>query len=187
MTTICPKCRAVRPADTSAPDWQCPSCGVAYAKAGGSAPVLARTYSTTKRSERQGLPWGKIIMVLAIAYGAWNGYQNFKGRSGGDVGSIATRIAGNISTEQLGALAGSTQPADVLFYSAPWCANCTEAKGWLKQYGFKYDECNIEASSDCASRLRALGSDGVPYLIVKGHHMKDGFDSEEFIAALRKK
>lgn len=40
---------------------------------------------------------------------------------------------------------------------------------------------------DCASQLRGLGSDGVPYLIVKGHHMKDDFDSEEFIAALQKK
>jgi hypothetical protein len=25
---------------------------------------------------------------------------------------------------------------------------------------------------------------GVPYLIVKGQHMKDGFDSDEFVAAL---
>lgn len=36
----------------------------------------------------------------------------------------------------------------------------------------------------CEGDLESLGS-GVPYLIVRGHHMKDGFDSDEFIAALR--
>jgi glutaredoxin len=30
-----------------------------------------------------------------------------------------------------------------------------------------------------------LGSTGVPYLIVKGHHMKGGFDSDEFLVAMR--
>jgi len=187
MTTICPKCRAVRPADTSAPDWQCPSCGVAYAKAGGSAPMPARASSAADRSEGTGIPWGKLLMVLAIAYGAWAGYQNFKARSGGDMSSIASRIGGNTSTEQLAALAATTQPGDVLFYTAPWCPYCAQAKSWLAQYGFKYEECDIQARSECASQLRALGGDGVPYLVVKGHHMKDGFDSEEFVAALNNK
>ena len=75
---------------------------------------------------------------------------------------------------------------DVLFYSAPWCANCAEAKGWMRRYGFKYQECDIDARPECAQQLRGMGGDGVPYLVVKGHHMKDGFDSSEFIAALQK-
>ena len=38
MITICPKCCVVRPAQAQSPNWQCPSCGLAYAKAsGGSA------------------------------------------------------------------------------------------------------------------------------------------------------
>jgi ribosomal protein L37AE/L43A len=32
MPTICPKCNTVRPSETTAPEWQCPACGVAYAK-----------------------------------------------------------------------------------------------------------------------------------------------------------
>jgi hypothetical protein len=38
--------------------------------------------------------------------------------------------------------------------------------------------------TDCARDPQALGS-GVPYLIVRGQYMKDGFDSDAFIAALR--
>lgn len=45
MTTICPKCRHVRQATEIAPAWQCPACGVAYAKAADAvrAPALPMT------------------------------------------------------------------------------------------------------------------------------------------------
>ncbi|MCH9672400.1 MAG: hypothetical protein K0U93_13235 [Gammaproteobacteria bacterium] len=32
MPRTCPKCRLVRPANTAAPSWQCPRCGIAYDK-----------------------------------------------------------------------------------------------------------------------------------------------------------
>lgn len=35
----CPKCRHVRTAADSGPDWQCPKCGIAYAKFGQPAPA----------------------------------------------------------------------------------------------------------------------------------------------------
>jgi uncharacterized Tic20 family protein len=42
----CPKCRHVRAANEVTPDWQCPKCGVAYAKAvaaqSGSAPAAGQ-------------------------------------------------------------------------------------------------------------------------------------------------
>jgi hypothetical protein len=37
----CPKCRHVRAANEVAPDWQCPKCGVAYAKAAGAQSASA--------------------------------------------------------------------------------------------------------------------------------------------------
>lgn len=189
MPRICPKCRSVRPADTSEPEWQCPACGVAYAKAAGgpsaapSPPVTQTTSATTAR----GIPWGKLLIVLSIAYGAWAGFQNFKSRSGGELTSIASRIGSNLSGEQLTALAASNQASDVVFFTAPWCPYCTQAKSWMAQYGFKYEECDIQVRSECASQLRGVGGDGVPYLVVKGHHMKDGFDSDEFVASLKNK
>jgi glutaredoxin len=190
MTKICPKCRGVRPADTSAPEWQCPFCGVAYAKAaGGPSTVSSRPLAGTAgaTSAGGGISWGKLLMVLAIAYGAWTGFQNFKSRSAGELTSIAGRIGSNLSGEQLTALAASSQVSDVVFYTAPWCPYCAQAKSWMAQYGFKYEECDIQARSECASQLRGLGGDGVPYLVVKGRHMKDGFDSDEFVASLKNK
>ena len=70
-------------------------------------------------------------------------------------------------------------------YSATWCPNCAAAKSWLGQYGFKAQICEVDKDSACQAQLQALDPQmGVPYLIVKGRHMKDGFDSDEFLAAL---
>jgi glutaredoxin len=182
MTTI----RAVRPADTSAPEWQCPACGVAYAKAaGGPSTVSSRpSPQASGTATAGGIPWGKLLLVLA--FGACAGFQNFKSRSV-ELTSIASRIGANLSGEQLTAIATSNRAEEVVFYTAPWCPYCTQAKGWMAQYGFKYEECDIQARSECASQLRGLGGDGVPYLVVKGRHMKDGFDSDEFVASLKNK
>lgn len=85
------------------------------------------------------------------------------------------------------ALAATVDTGDVVIYSAAWCGNCTTAKQWMTRYGFKYDECDIETRTDCASRFRTLRSRGIPYLGVKGHHMKAGSDSDEFITVLLRK
>ena len=89
--------------------------------------------------------------------------------------------------EQLAQLAASRQGSDVLMYSAVWCTNCSAAKNWMSQYGFKYEECDIDKDSACASALKTLDPQGgVPYFIVRGQHMKDGFDSDQFLLALAK-
>jgi glutaredoxin len=195
MPTICPKCRAVRPASTEAPDWQCPSCGVAYAKVGGVSTAPSRLSSGASmrgaNASRSGkgllasIPWVKLLAVYAIAYGAWAGLRHW------DIGSASEGLSrvGHFGTapssEQLQRLAAGTQPSDVLIYSAAWCTNCAAAKGWMAQYGFKYQECDVEGSSACAAQLKQLDAQGgIPYLIVKGRHMKDGFDSDEFLALL---
>ncbi|WP_028453918.1 tetratricopeptide repeat protein [Chitinilyticum litopenaei] len=62
MTITCPKCRYQRQATDSAPDWQCPSCGVAYAKVGAAPaptpaarPQSAHTASTASAELPEGL------------------------------------------------------------------------------------------------------------------------------------
>lgn len=195
MPIICPKCRTLRPADASVPDWQCPTCGVAYAKAGGDAsalpavPAVRRAQAAQATVASDGLlasvPWGKLLACAAIAYGAWLGFH--RSSAGTGVGLGSSRLGANPSIEQLAQLAASSQPGDVLMYSATWCPNCTAAKGWMGQYGFKPQVCEIDKDSSCLSALKSLDPQGgVPYLIVKGHHIKDGFDSDEFVAALAK-
>jgi glutaredoxin len=190
MPTICPKCRTLRPADTTVPDWQCPACGVAYAKAGGDAlavPAVRRAQAAQAAVASDGLlasvPWGKLLACAAIVYGAWLGFH----RSGAGTGAGSSRLGANLTVEQLAQLAASSQPSDVLMYSATWCPSCSAAKSWMGQYGFKAQVCEIDKDSDCLSQLKALDPQGgVPYVIVKGHHMKDGFNSDEFVAALAK-
>jgi len=186
MPIICPKCKSARPADARVPDWQCPACGIAYAKAGGVAAGAAAPARATADADPGAGHWGKVFLALLLVCAVWAGYKVLAPKPGGSVTSIAARVGGASSTEQLAALAGTVKAGDVVIYSAVWCANCNAAKQWMSQYGFEYRDCDVEKSADCASQFRATGSEGVPYLIVKGHHMKDGFDSDEFIAALRR-
>ena len=193
MPTICPKCRTVRPENAVAPDWQCPACGVAYAKAGGDAaalPSVQRAHAAHAAHAARGsgsgssfgqlsnVPWGKLVVGVVIVYGAWLGCN----RTGAVTGA---RPPTSVSDEKLAASAG---PGDVVMYCATWRTYCSRAKSWMGQYGFKPQVCEIDQDSDCLARLRALDPKGaVPYLIVKGHDMKNGFDSSEFKAAVGKK
>ena len=189
MTTLCPKCHHVRQATETSPAWQCPACGVAYAKAADAArapslPMTAQPAISVRA--HAGLPWGKLLMVAVLVWAAWAGQRAYKNREpGGAVSSLVSTLGAAPSVEQLAGLGASAQAGDVLFYGAPWCPYCTSAKGWMGQYRFKYEECDIQTRTECADQLTALGSDGVPYLIVKGHHMKRGFDSHESIVACR--
>jgi glutaredoxin len=140
-------------------------------------PPVQRVHS----SAGTGIPWGKLVLGAAIAYGAWAGWHKVGGADG------ISRLGSSPSVEQMSQLAASRQASDVLMYSAAWCPNCTAAQGWMGQYGFKYEECDIDKDSACMAQLRALDPQGgVPYLIVRGQHMKDGFDSEQFLVALAK-
>jgi glutaredoxin len=188
MTTICPHCRSVRPTNATVPDWQCPSCDRAYVKAGSgdAARVTMRPSQTATTSSGFSIPWGTLLMGLLIVYGGWMAYHKMGSKIKDGI-SHAGQFGSDPSAEQLAQLAASRQPSDVLIYSAPWCTNCSAAKNWMNQYGFKYEVCDVEASSDCGSQLLALDpKGGVPYLIVRGQHMKEGFNSRQFLVALAK-
>jgi uncharacterized Tic20 family protein/ribosomal protein L37AE/L43A len=57
----CPKCRHVRTAADSGPDWQCPKCGIAYAKFGQPAPAAAPAPSQAGRSVTQQVSAGRTL------------------------------------------------------------------------------------------------------------------------------
>lgn len=185
MPIICPKCSAFRPSDTDAPDWQCPACGVAYAKVGDSAPrrEASRPRYVESAAQNDGIPWRKLFGALLAAWALYAGYQVAHNKTGSGWGWLDG--GASLSEQQVMDLAAASRPQDVLFYTADWCPYCRAAKGWMQQYGFKYQECDIDKQAGCAQQLKSLGSTGVPYLIVKGHHLKGGFDSDEFLVAMR--
>ncbi|MEA3195705.1 MAG: uncharacterized protein QOD26_4038 [Betaproteobacteria bacterium] len=67
----CPKCRHVRTAADGGPDWQCPKCGIAYAKFGqpSPAPVAARGPAVAAPASR--------VQATAIAGGGSTGLAMF--------------------------------------------------------------------------------------------------------------
>jgi glutaredoxin len=89
-----------------------------------------------------------------------------------------------VTVEQLRAMASKTRAEDIVIYTMNGCPYAAQAKAWLKSYGFDFIDCNISSDKHCEAEFRAYDATGTPYLIVHGHHMKDGFDSEEFIEAL---
>ncbi|PTT77462.1 hypothetical protein DBR42_25125 [Pelomonas sp. HMWF004] len=192
MNTVCPKCRHVRPHDATAPAWQCPACGVAYAKA--SAPVPSSTAAAPLGSgagysaavTRSSLPLKMILTVLAVVVGIWWGHQaRLDKLSGGSADSTV----GGLDDASIRQLASSVRADHVVMYSTTECGNCAQAKSWLTSYGFAYTECNMTVDSRCVDEFQALSATGTPYLVVRGprgeHHMKEGFDSDEFLAALK--
>ncbi|WP_374668368.1 glutaredoxin family protein [Acinetobacter sp.] len=159
---------------------------MAYAKVGG-APAFSRETLRPRyvepATQSDGIPWRKFFWVLLAAWALYAGYQAAHNKAGNGAGWLDG--SASLTEQQLRALALASQPQDVLFYTADWCPYCRAAKGWMDQYGFKYQECDIDKQAGCAQQLKSLGSNGVPYLIVKGRHLKGGFDSDEFLKAMQ--
>jgi glutaredoxin len=191
MPIICPKCQHVRQPVETVPDWQCPACGVAYVKAadairsGYPAATSAAPSVGTSAPQADGIPWGKLILIAAVIWGGWTGIQVAKNRHNGSA-SIGASIGKDASTTELQTLAAAVKPGEVVMYSTTECVYCAQAKSWLHQYGFAFSECNMSVQPECEQEFKSFGATGTPYLIVRGHHMKDGFDSDEFVALLQK-
>lgn len=188
MTTTCPKCRFVRPADTTAPDWQCPACGVAYAKARAAlddpAPLAARPRPD---SNAQGLPWAAIAFGALFLFVVWAGFRMMSPKPPAGAASVVAdaRPAASGGGGSMAELASAVRDGDVVIYSAAWCGTCTQAKQWMRSNGFKYDECDVEKQASCAEQFRDLGGRAIPIVVVRGHRMREGFNSDEFISAVK--
>lgn len=85
MTTICPKCHHLRQPNEAVPDWQCPACGVAYAKAGDAGRGVVTSAQSFRRLDGNdsGFAWGKLVLLAAVLWGAWAGWGSWQGRTGG--------------------------------------------------------------------------------------------------------
>ena len=56
---------------------------------------------------------------------------------------------------------------ELIFYSAPWCRDCREAKRFLDQHRIPYKEINIEESSGAAEEvIRHAGKRAIPQFVI---------------------
>ncbi|MEH6433935.1 hypothetical protein [Massilia sp. DD77] len=83
MSVICPKCSHVRPTDATNPDWQCPACGICYAKFGSLAPApatAARSARLDGMSVSQPWDWGPLLKILLVVVLGWALHLAFQRR-----------------------------------------------------------------------------------------------------------
>ncbi len=68
MESFCPKCRYVRQPGDSAPDYQCPSCGVIYAKFTDAQALRQRLATAARTGEWSGIPFASVPSEYRDAY-----------------------------------------------------------------------------------------------------------------------
>lgn len=161
MRQICPHCNYARQASDNAPDWQCPSCEKAYAKAGGNLPPenLRQYGSASAQENRSGMgKWLIILIVLGAAFWA--------GRSLLQHGGAPRTVA----------VASSEQP-EVVLYATSWCGYCKMTREFFAANGIRYTEQDIERSSAAYQQHKKLGGNGVP-LIVVGDEVIKGWNEQ---------
>ena len=161
MTRICPKCNYVRKETDDVPDWQCPSCQVAYNKVGGE-PVAANygrygaPVVSDKRSDSGVAKW--IIAAVLVGAGFWVSKPLWHGAKK----PVTVAVA-------------SAQPP-VTLYSAEWCGYCTATREFFDANGIQYTELDVEKNSAGYEGHKKLGGQGVP-LIVIGDDVIHGYNA----------
>lgn len=136
---ICPKCKYVRQATDTAPDWQCPACEVAYAKAADA--LAGREYVPEPRereapaSSLRHVTWA-LLAVLVVAFLLYGKLRKAPPRL-----SVDAPIAAQGSTRE----SRGAQPSVVL-YATSWCGYCKATREFFADYGIRYVEHDIEAS-----------------------------------------
>lgn len=150
MSQLCPHCNYARKADDNAPDWQCPSCERAYAKAGGSLPPEGLRQFSAATSERRGGAGKWLLVLLAFGAAFWFGRPLMQHH-----GVAATA-------------ANSGSQPEVILYATDWCGYCKMTREFFAANGISYTERDIEKSSAALSEHKKLGGNGVPLIVVGG-------------------
>jgi glutaredoxin/predicted RNA-binding Zn-ribbon protein involved in translation (DUF1610 family) len=174
----CPKCGHQREPAAAAPAWQCPACGVAYAKAErardmhdaaaghGMAAQATANASAGRRGTAAVVPSffttlpGRMLLVAVIALLFFAGKAWLHG-SRGSAGSTPGAVAG------------------VDIYATSYCDTCKIAKAYMRRHGIAYTEYDVEADIDRRREFYDRGGKGTPLIFVRGQRM-EGFDASEF-------
>lgn len=160
----CPRCRYERQRTDTAPDWQCPSCGVAYSKA--EAAIPARPGSARTEKPAGGVLWKVGLFVLAtllLAYGMYTYQYRPMQRK-----PVAT--------------ANGAQP-EVVMYATSWCGYCAKARAFFAEHKIDYLELDVDKDQEAAQINRRLGGGGVPTIMV-GDTVIHGFNERALADSL---
>jgi len=115
----CPKCGYVRKMGEAAPEWQCPSCGIAYAKAGEGA------RSRASREPSGGGRFTVAVFVLVAVFMAW---------------ALISGLRDDSATKDFSG-------AQVVMYSLTTCGYCNEKRAQLRARGIPFTEHFIDTDA----------------------------------------
>jgi glutaredoxin len=144
----CPKCGYARRMGESAPEWQCPSCGVAYAKASAASARAERNAPAMESGSG-----GKIVLAGIALFLVVVGYAFI----------APSRDAATLSRSD-SSQAGAYEGASIVMYSLTTCGYCNQKRAELRARGIPFVEYfvdNDEARrNELFEKLRAVGHTG---------------------------
>lgn len=212
MIRSCPKCSYTRKAaDASVPEWQCPSCGVAYAKfleqnqapAAPRAPVLSAPVAAPMSAKAL---FFILAGLVAVGYVGYDRFLSPKARdAGGDPGGVSTERGYEILQASNPAFYGTKEPGgpvlrmkpetsaalaqvapgQVVMFATSWCPYCAKAREVFAKQGVRYTEIDIEADPRGADfQKEVMGLGGVPTIVI-GNRVMQGFDEGEILRGLK--
>lgn len=170
---ICPKCGYVRKSTDTAPSWQCPSCGVAYAKAAAHATqqtTSSYTASIAQETAPRSRRWASsavITAALAVLYVTWFAWHKFT------------------ASPPPPACLQSPTHAGIIMYTTTTCPYCQKARALFNRYGAPYYEYDLDRSRQAYSCYVALQGNGVPLIFI-GKQRISGYNSYQLTHVLRK-
>lgn len=115
-----------------------------------------------------------IVIACLVLLGVWQYMKRDK-----------LEVVGNFTPAQIEEIAQNVGPSDIVIYTTTGCPHSASAKDWMDSHDITYKDCNLTTDQSCVNEFKDFGGDGVPWLVVKGHHMKDGFDKNELLSALQ--
>ncbi len=181
MFTVCPKCGYKRTLHEAAPDWQCPSCSIAYEKyvalnAMGAKPV-SRSYvvrqnenanSFTSKVVKRVLACALIGAVLSFVWNSESVREKFK-KNLLDAGTAVVEAS----------VSGDYSKARIVMYSLTTCGYCVSLRQRFQTHNIPFTEHFVDTDparrDELFAKLRAAGFTGggigTPTLEVNGKLM----------------
>jgi glutaredoxin len=166
----CPRCRYERQSTDTAPEWQCPSCGVAYSKADSAAPAGHSDVRPGARAEAGGNGgWAKwVVTVLAVA---------------GIYVAFARPWQGAVAERRVAMAQANAEQPQVVMYATTWCPYCKQARKFFNRHGIVYVEYDVERNAKASRENKRLGGGGVPTIVI-GDEVVSGFSERELTELL---
>lgn len=191
----CPKCAYTRKlADKDKPDWQCPSCGIAYAKYDQPVQSMAAPHAVRAMQEAHApaeLPISRAALFWILACVVAGGYLGYS-RLVAKPAAVAEKVAiaeqagrgQRVSAEASAELARIT-PSRVVMFATDWCPYCAKAREVFREQGVRFTEINVERDPEGARfQSEQLRANGVPTIVI-GNRLIHGYDEGQILAGLK--